>query len=121
MATGSNLVFNAVKYTPAGGRITLRCGQDDGPDDPGAWIEVEDDGPGIAEEERERVLERFYRVRGTEAEGSGLGLAIASEIARSHQTRLQLSGGHGGRGLCVRVRFRTVLPGDEPVRKSFEG
>lgn len=116
-----NIVDNAVKYTPAGGRITLRCGQDGGPDERFAWVEVEDDGPGIAEEEWERVLERFYRVRGTEAEGSGLGLAIASEIARSHQTRLQLSKGQGGRGLCVRVRFQAVMPGHGAVRKSSEG
>lgn len=116
-----NVVDNAVKYTPEGGRITLRCGQDDGPDGVHAWIEVEDDGPGIAVDERERVVERFYRVRGTEADGSGLGLAIANEIARSHHTELELGDGQEGHGLRVRVRFKAVLHAHGPVRKSSEG
>jgi len=98
----SNLVDNAVKYTPAGGSVTVRCWQDDGI----AVLQVEDDGPGIAAEERLRVLERFYRVRGTAGEGNGLGLAIAEEIARSHGSRLQLDAGPHGRGLRVRAVFR---------------
>jgi len=98
----SNLVDNAVKYTPAGGSVTVRCWQDNGI----AVLQVEDDGPGIAAEERLRVLERFYRVRGTAGEGNGLGLAIAEEIARSHGSRLQLDAGPHGRGLRVRAVFR---------------
>ncbi|WP_295856265.1 sensor histidine kinase [uncultured Xylophilus sp.] len=94
-----NLVDNAVKYTPRGGTVTLSCRTDGD----GAVVEVEDDGPGIAPHERFRVLERFYRVRGTQGEGTGLGLAIADEIARLHGGRLQLSAGPGGRGLRVRV------------------
>lgn len=116
-----NIVDNAVKYTPPGGRITLRCGQGEGPDMPCAWVEVEDDGPGIAAEERQRVLERFYRLPGTEAEGSGLGLAIADEIARSHHTQLLMSSGFDGRGLRVRVVFEAVRGGVGPVRESSEG
>lgn len=95
-----NLVDNAVRYTPAGGTVTLRCGTD-----PVPYLEVEDDGPGVAPQERARVLERFYRVPGTQGEGSGLGLAIASEIARVHHSQLQLHGGAGGRGLRVRLVF----------------
>ncbi len=85
----SNLTDNAIQYTPAGGSVTIRC----------AWVnqmhsaivlEVLDDGPGIAPEERERVLERFYRVKGTVAQGNGLGLAIADEIARLHGSQLML-------------------------------
>jgi two-component system, OmpR family, sensor histidine kinase TctE len=116
-----NLVDNAVKYTPRGGRITLRCGQDLTAEPPQAWIEVEDDGPGIAEDERQRVLERFYRLPGTLAEGNGLGLAIADEIARSHHTQLQLLTGGHGRGLRVRVVFEAVRPGGRPVRESPQG
>ena len=116
-----NIVDNAVKYTPPGGRITLRCGQDIDADPPRAWIEVEDDGPGIAAEERQRVLERFYRLPGAQAEGSGLGLAIANEIARAHQTQLQLSAGAGGKGLRVRVAFEAVLGAGRPVRELPEG
>jgi len=91
----SNLVDNAVKYTPEGGTITIRCGTRQGR----AWLEVEDDGPGVPEAERARVLERFYRVQGTQGEGNGLGLAIAQEIARVHHSQLELRPGAGGRGL----------------------
>lgn len=100
-----NLVDNAIRYTPAGGHITLRCGPErvNGVDT--AWIGVEDDGPGIPEDERERVLQRFYRLQGSAGEGNGLGLAIADEIARAHHTQLQLRTAASGRGLCVRVAF----------------
>lgn len=104
-----NLVDNAVRYTQPGGRITLRCGQVEAAGEvPLAWIEVEDDGPGIAREERARVLQRFYRLQGTQADGSGLGLAIADEIARAHRTQLQLLDGAAGRGLRVRLAFAGV-------------
>ncbi len=100
-----NLVDNAIRYTPEGGHVTLRCGQAvvDGVER--AWMGVEDDGPGIPPEERERVLQRFYRLPGVTSEGNGLGLAIADEIARAHHTQLQLSTAPGGRGLCLRVSF----------------
>ena len=98
-----NLVDNALRYTPVHGCVTLRCGLDESP-----WLEVEDNGPGIAPAERERVLERFYRVPGTAADGNGLGLAIADEIARAHATHLQLEAGNGGRGLKVRVTFNAA-------------
>lgn len=102
-----NLVDNALKYTPAGGRVTLRCGLRPATPDtmPAPFLEVEDDGPGIALHEQRRVLERFYRVPGTAIEGSGLGLAIADEIARVHRSHLQLAGGTGGRGLRVWLSF----------------
>jgi two-component system sensor histidine kinase TctE len=103
-----NLVDNAVKYTPPGGRITLRCGHDGPTEAPHAWVEVEDDGPGIAAEEHARVLQRFYRVPGTAGEGNGLGLAIADEIARAHRTQLLLDSGAQGGGLRVRVTFEAV-------------
>jgi two-component system sensor histidine kinase TctE len=104
-----NLVDNAVKYTPAGGTVTIRCGPSAGslqaagvqssagrgsdshhPHRGGVFLEVEDDGPGIAPEERSKALERFYRVLGTVGEGNGLGLAIANEIARVHRSQLEL-------------------------------
>ena len=98
-----NLVDNAVKYTPEGGIVTIRCGLRDGR----AFMEVEDDGPGIAPGEMGRVLDRFYRVQGTQGEGNGLGLAIADEIARLHHSHLDLRSGADGRGLLVSL----VLPG----------
>ncbi|HSH90522.1 MAG TPA: ATP-binding protein [Ramlibacter sp.] len=97
----ANLVDNAVKYTPEGGTVTIRCGtRGDTP-----FLEVEDDGPGIAPAERQRVLERFYRLQGTKGEGTGLGLAIANEIARVHHRHLELDAGSGGRGLKVSLVF----------------
>jgi len=96
-----NLVDNAVKYTPEGGTVTIRCGRR--PE--GVFLEVEDDGPGVAPAERQRVLERFYRVQGTQGEGNGLGLAIADEIARVHHSHLELLPGGAGRGLKVSLVF----------------
>jgi len=100
-----NLVDNAIKYTPPGGRVTIRCGRDSPRQ---TWLEVEDNGPGIALAERGRVLQRFYRVPGTQGEGNGLGLAIADGIARAHGTQLQFDVGSGGVGLRVRVGFQVT-------------
>jgi two-component system sensor histidine kinase TctE len=84
----SNVIDNAIRYTPPGGRITVRvrplreAGQ--------VRIEVEDTGPGIAPAERPKVIERFYRILGREGDGSGLGLAIVREIATMHGGTLTL-------------------------------
>jgi two-component system sensor histidine kinase TctE len=76
----SNLIDNALRYTPAGGSVTVRVRCDAAQ----ALLEVEDTGPGIAPSERPRVFERFYRILGSSAPGSGLGLAIVREIAQQH-------------------------------------
>jgi signal transduction histidine kinase len=97
----NNLVDNAIRYAPAGGRVEVRAfrgGSD-------AVLEVADDGPGIPAEERGRVFDRFYRVAGTDAPGSGLGLAIVRQVAGLHHARIELTDGLGGRGLTVRVRL----------------
>jgi two-component system sensor histidine kinase TctE len=96
----SNLVHNAIEYSNRGGRVTVRTGRRNGH----AFLEVEDDGPGIAAEERERVLERFYRVPGTPGTGSGLGLAIVREIAASHAASLFVAEGAAG-GCRVGITF----------------
>lgn len=92
----SNLVDNALAHTPSGGNVVLRVIL------PGV-LEVEDDGPGIPEADRERVFERFYR-RYQQGAGSGLGLAIVGEICRAHLANISL---HDAalRGLRVRVAF----------------
>ncbi|KQQ47478.1 histidine kinase [Duganella sp. Leaf126] len=77
----SNLIDNALRYTPAGGSVTVRVRADP---EQHALLEVEDTGPGIPPAERTRVFERFYRILGNTAEGSGLGLAIVREIAHQH-------------------------------------
>ena len=95
----NNLLDNAVKYTPAGGRVTLRTRT--GGDGDRVVIEVEDSGIGVPLEDRERVFERFYRVLGTNADGSGLGLPICREIADLHQAGLVLGPGPGEVGTRV--------------------
>jgi len=104
-----NLVDNAIRYTPRGGCVTLRCGwcQVDGQATGQPFLEVEDNGPGVPPHERARMLERFYRITGTVGEGSGLGLAIADEIARVHNSQLQVLDGHGGVGLRMHLRLPT--------------
>ena len=97
----ANLVHNAIEYCASGGRVTVRTGQREGQ----SFAEVEDDGPGIAPQERERVLERFYRVPGTPGTGSGLGLAIVREIAGGHGARIELGDGAGARGCRVALTF----------------
>jgi two-component system sensor histidine kinase TctE len=95
-----NLVDNAIKYTPAGGHVTVRVRYGMG------WVlEVEDSGIGIAPEDRGRVFERFYRVLGTDAEGSGLGLAIVREIADLHRIRIEVLAGAGDSGTLMRLYF----------------
>jgi two-component system sensor histidine kinase TctE len=96
-----NLMDNAFKYTPSGGRVTVRCGYEARH----PYLEVEDDGPGIPPAERPRVLERFYRIPGSAASGCGLGLAIVDEIARQHDARLSIEAGAEGRGTRIRVSF----------------
>ena len=102
----SNLVDNAIKYTPSGGQVTLRCGRRRlGGRQPQAFLQVEDDGPGVPLGETERILERFYRLPGSAGEGSGLGLAIAQEIAQGHHATLRLTPGANARGLQVTLVF----------------
>jgi two-component system sensor histidine kinase TctE len=97
----ANLLDNALIHTPRGGRVTVRTRREPGV----ALLELEDDGPGIPEAERERVFERFYRVPGTTTEGGGLGLAIVREIADRHDASVKLLTPPSGRGLLVRVSF----------------
>ena len=78
---------NAIRYTPKGGRIDL--GFDETAEYLNIW--VEDDGPGIPQSERQRVIDPFYRILGTEQQGTGLGLSIANTIVKRHQGRLKLA------------------------------
>ena len=91
----TNLLDNAFKYVPEGGRVTLTL-------DPGPVLMVEDDGPGVPEAERERIFERFYRSEGQRGNlsGSGLGLALARAIAERHRLTLVLEPAASG------ARFR---------------
>ena len=101
----ANLLDNALRYTPAGGRVDVAVDDDGGQ----AVLSVVDTGPGIAVADRERVFERFYRgaagAGGPDATGSGLGLSIVRRIADAHGATILLDDAGDGRGLAVRVRF----------------
>ena len=95
-----NLLDNAIRYTPEGGHITVRVGYGDS-----AWLEVEDDGPGIPPEQRELVFERFHRIPGSGQPGSGLGLAIVQEVALRHGASVHAGEGGGNAGALFTIRF----------------
>lgn len=97
----NNLIDNALRYTQDEGQVTVRvyCDNTD------VVLEVEDDGPGIAEKDRERVFERFYRVLGSNQGGCGLGLAIVREIAHRHHGEVRLAAGRDGLGTCMSIRM----------------
>ncbi len=97
----SNLVDNALKYTPPGGTVTVSTGQHNGR----ALLTVEDTGPGIPEADRERVRQRFVRLPNSPGFGSGLGLAIVEEIAQLYGAAVLIAPGAGGRGARITVRF----------------
>jgi len=102
-----NLVDNAVRYTPAGGRVKVRCSAitpGGAPSPNGAVLEVADNGPGLAPSERERVFDRFYRRAAVQETGSGLGLAIVKAIVERHGATIALGDTPGG-GLVVSVTF----------------
>ena len=97
----ANLIDNAIRYTPPGGRIEVEA-QRRGD---ALRLAVSDDGPGIPEAERERVVERFRRGSKADSEGSGLGLAIAREIAALHGGALTLESSAHASGLRASVEL----------------
>ena len=103
-----NLLGNAIKYTPEGGRVDVSLLVGEGAD--AALLRIDDSGPGIAQAERERVFDRFYRTADAAEQadgmpGSGLGLAIAKVIADKHGAVLRLSSAEGLGGLRVELGF----------------
>ncbi|MEY4591205.1 MAG: hypothetical protein RIR18_100 [Pseudomonadota bacterium] len=100
----NNLIDNALRYTPEGGRVTVRVTAH------GDFVifEIEDNGIGVSEEQAELVFERFYRVSDSGAEGSGLGLAIVREIATQHRASVSLRRNPLEIGTVARVVFPTV-------------
>jgi two-component system sensor histidine kinase TctE len=93
----NNLIDNAIRYTPSGGVVTVRCG--------GTSWEIEDSGPGIPKEEHERIFERFYRLDTSGVDGCGLGLAIVREIAYNHNASITIEKGPNLGGALIRVTF----------------
>jgi signal transduction histidine kinase len=96
------LAENAIKYTPAGGKIEVALQQQNG----SAILEVKDDGPGIAPEAQEHIFDRFYRGDpAREGNGTGLGLALVRSIVQLHKGQIRLSSVLG-EGSC----FYVTLP-----------
>lgn len=117
----ANIVDNAIRYTPGGGRVDVAAGvAGDRP-----YLEVSDDGPGIPAAERERIFDRFYRRNATQGSGTGLGLAIVKAIAGRHGASIAVGDAPGG-GLTVRVEFPArprkpaPAPGSAASREPIE-
>jgi len=96
-----NILDNAIRYSPEGGQVALRC-EEQGDN---IIIEVSDSGPGIPPELRNRVRDRFYRITGSGQQGSGLGLSIVDKITLLHKGQWKLLSSELG-GLCVRFEFK---------------
>lgn len=106
-----NIVSNAIKYTPDGGRIVLSAGIDGDK----VWMQVDDNGIGIPARDRDRIFERFYRVdkaRSRQSGGTGLGLSIAQEIMLQHEGRLYLVD-KDQPGLTIRMELPIAGPREE--------
>ena len=97
----ANLLDNAIRFTPQAGHVTVRVTMRGAR----AVLSVEDTGPGIPEEERTRVFDRFYQIPGRDSPGCGLGLAITREVATLHQATLYLRDRTGGKGTVFVVEF----------------
>ena len=106
-----NNVSNAIKYTPDGGRIVLSAGWEKDK----VWMEVDDNGIGIPQADRDRIFERFYRVdkaRSRQSGGTGLGLSIAQEIMKGHEGGLYLVD-KDQPGLTIRMELPVEGPREE--------
>lgn len=105
-----NLIDNAIKYTPPGGRVDLLTGITDGI----AWLTVSDNGPGIPDGDRQRVFDRFFRGGGSDIDGSGLGLAIVREIANRHDADVRLTSPGKLGGLDAEIRMAAAAADRTP-------
>jgi two-component system sensor histidine kinase QseC len=99
-----NLIDNALRYAGRGCRVAVRCVHVA----EAVRLEVLDDGPGVAEADRERIFDRFYRGTGNSERGSGIGLALVAHIAQSHGGTIQSGHGLGQRGFGITVSFRAL-------------
>jgi two-component system, OmpR family, sensor histidine kinase TctE len=110
-----NLVDNAIRYSPPGGLVTVRCMQDES----ASRLVVEDSGPGVPVSDREKIFSRFYRLD-TKVAGSGLGLAIVADIAKDHDADVLVETGPNGKGTSFSVIFPGIVqaggrPASEPA------
>ena len=97
-----NLLINAISYTPPGGKITIKLSEKD----EHTILVIEDSGPGISEEDRDRVMERFYRAENHQTPGCGIGLSIVDRVVQIHKGSLELCQADSGSGLKVIIQFK---------------
>ena len=104
-----NLLDNAIRYTPPGGRVDIRIAAANGY----ARVEIADTGPGISEVLLPRVFDRFFRAAGQDTEGSGIGLSIVQAIAERESATVTLANRTGSHGLIAVVLFSLGVTNDE--------
>lgn len=100
-----NVIDNAVCYAGEGGQIAVSCRPGRSNDIHGMRLEVADDGPGVAEEDRARIFDRFYRAPRSTGRGSGIGLSLVAQIAQLHGASIEVGPGLKGRGFSISVFF----------------
>jgi len=105
-----NLLDNALRHAPEGGTVTVSCGREGSE----AWLAIEDNGPGIADDERDKIFARFYQAPGSRSNGNGLGLAIVHEIVRQHGGRISV----GSSASLGGALFKVWLPA-MPVARAL--
>ena len=113
-----NVLDNAVRETPNGGEVRVSARRVDQAGIPMVELRIEDSGPGIPPDERERVFERFYRPRTSQSQGSGLGLAIVRRIAELGNGSVAIEDGlihAGGRGCAIVIRLPALDAAPEPI------
>ncbi|OZI67791.1 ATP-binding protein [Bordetella genomosp. 4] len=101
-----NLLDNATRYSGHGSKIRILCRQ--AGTDNHVQLSVQDDGPGVPAEYRERILDRFFRMPKAEGHGSGIGLSLVERIARLHDADIEVGAGMGGRGLSITLHFASA-------------
>lgn len=111
-----NFVDNAIRYTPEGGAVQVETGADEGR----AMVSVTDNGPGVPEEERTRVFDRFYRGARIAPYGCGLGLSIVRRVADLHGASVSLGAPPSGHGLQIRIIFPVARGAADTARAGQE-
>jgi signal transduction histidine kinase len=100
-----NLLDNALRYTPEGGRVKISCGYHEEDNQRRVCLEVADDGPGVPQAEHEAIFRRFHRIPGNGGRGSGIGLSLVAGIAQLHEAAIKTGTGLDGGGFSVRILF----------------
>jgi signal transduction histidine kinase len=111
-----NLLDNALRYTPEGGRVKISCGYSEEAGKRHVCLEVADDGPGVPEAEQQAIFRRFHRIAGKGGRGSGIGLSLVAGIAQLHEAAIQTGTGLDGKGLSVRILFPLPAGPDSGVQ-----